>query len=254
MGICACPTGRTHRCRPSSISARRCSRTTRAKPCRSPSAPAPISPCSSSAIRLRQTSPAPRSRPIVAHRISATGALTDAVTARAAATGHRAHGAGRDVAAPVRCLRRRRLPVIYYGGPATSSSTYIEGRFVAPDATLGTPFRISPDFSYTAITPRVVFDGTNFIVADGDATGWKLARVTPAGIGARCNRCRRAGSCRPHPHGGERQRRARRLDHERRARPCAPLRARPHGARWRADQRGRHGRHTVGGDGRFLRW
>jgi len=42
--------------------------------------------------------------------------------------------------------------VIYYGGPATSSSTYIEGRFVAPDATLGTPFRISPDFSYSAIT------------------------------------------------------------------------------------------------------
>ncbi len=27
----------------------------------------------------------------------------------------------------------------------------------------------------------MVFDGSNFIVATGDATGWRLARVTPAG-------------------------------------------------------------------------
>ena len=73
--------------------------------------------------------------------------------------------------------------VIYYGvDRRRPRSTFIEGRFVAPDATLGTPFRISPDFSYSAITPNVVFDGTNFIVAYGDATGWKLARVTPAGM------------------------------------------------------------------------
>jgi hypothetical protein len=72
--------------------------------------------------------------------------------------------------------------VTYCGSPATFSSTYIEGRFVAIDGTLGEPSRISPDFSYSAITPNVVFDGADFMVAYRDATGWKLAGVTPTGM------------------------------------------------------------------------
>jgi len=55
--------------------------------------------------------------------------------------------------------------VIYYGDRRRSSSTYIEGRFVAPTQRWARRSRISPDFSYSAITPRVVSDGTNFVVA-----------------------------------------------------------------------------------------
>lgn len=118
---------------------------------------------------------------IVAHRISATGVLTDASPLVLLPQGVAPMAPGVTSRHPSVAYGGGAFLVIYYGGPATSSSTYIEGRFVAPDATLGTPFRISPDFSYSAITPRVVFDGTNFVVAYGDTTGWKLARVTPAG-------------------------------------------------------------------------
>jgi hypothetical protein len=71
--------------------------------------------------------------------------------------------------------------VVYCGGSGLTSSTYIEGQLRSPDGTGGPPFRISPDFSFNGISPRVVFDGTNFIVATGDATGWRLTRVTPGG-------------------------------------------------------------------------
>lgn len=118
---------------------------------------------------------------IVAHRISATGVLTDAIPLVLLPQGIAPMAPGVTSRHPAVAFGGGTFLVIYYGGPATSSSTYIEGRFVAPDGTLGAPFRISPDFSYSAISPNVVFDGANFIVAYGDATGWKLARVTPVG-------------------------------------------------------------------------
>jgi hypothetical protein len=119
---------------------------------------------------------------VVAHRISANGVLTDAAPLVLLPQGIAPAAPGVTSRHPSVAYGGGAFLVIYYGGPATSSSTYIEGRFVAPDGTLGTQFRISPDFSYSAITPSVVFDGANFIVAYGDATGWKLARVTPAGM------------------------------------------------------------------------
>lgn len=118
---------------------------------------------------------------IVAHRFAATGVLTDVTPIELLPAGPAPMVPGVTSRHPALAYGGGRFLVIHYGGPGTSSSTYVEGRFVAPDGTVGAPFRISPDFMYNAVPLAVVFDGANFVVAFQDAAGWKLARVTPAG-------------------------------------------------------------------------
>ncbi len=67
--------------------------------------------------------------------------------------------------------------VVYCGGSAVTSTTWVEGRLVAPDGTVGPPLRISPDFTYAGQPPVVVFDGTHHVVGWADSGGWRLARV-----------------------------------------------------------------------------
>jgi hypothetical protein len=73
--------------------------------------------------------------------------------------------------------------VVTLGPPVTSTRTYVEGRFVGADGTVGPAFRISPDFAYDRGGLLVAYDGGNFVVAWNESvtTGWMLARVTPAG-------------------------------------------------------------------------
>ena len=118
---------------------------------------------------------------IVAQRISPAGVVTDAVPIVVVPQGIAPMIPGVTSRLPQVAFGGGRFLVVYCGGPAISSSTYIEGRFIEPDGTLGAPFRISPDFTFNGVSPRVVFDGTNFIVATGDGLGWRLARVTPGG-------------------------------------------------------------------------
>lgn len=118
---------------------------------------------------------------IVAQRISAAGVVTDPAPVVLVPQGIAPATPGTQSRLPQVAYGGGSFLVVYCGGPAISSSTYIEGQLRAPDGTGGAPFRISPDFTFAGIPPRVVFDGSNFIVATGDATGWRLTRVTPSG-------------------------------------------------------------------------
>ena len=118
---------------------------------------------------------------VVGQRISPAGVVTDPVPFVLVPQGIAPAMPGMTSRLPQVAYGGGSFLVVYCGGPAISSSTYIEGQLRAPDGTGGPPFRISPDFTFAGIAPRVVFDGTNFIVATGDATGWRLTRVTPGG-------------------------------------------------------------------------
>ena len=118
---------------------------------------------------------------IVGQRISPAGVVTDPVPFVIVPQGIAPMTPGVTSRLPQVAYGGGNFLVVYCGGPATSSSTYLEGQLRAPDGTGGPPFRISPDFTFNGISPRVVFDGANFIVATGDATGWRLTRVTPGG-------------------------------------------------------------------------
>lgn len=118
---------------------------------------------------------------IVAQRISPAGVVTDPVPFVLVPQGIAPAMPGISSRLPQVAYGGGAFLVVYCGGPAITSTTYIEGQLRAPDGTGGVPFRISPDFTFNGISPRVVFDGTNFIVAAGDATGWRLTRVTPTG-------------------------------------------------------------------------
>lgn len=118
---------------------------------------------------------------IVAQRIAPSGALTDAVPFVLLPQGIAPAMPGMTARLPQVAFGGDRFLVVYCGGDGVTSQTYTEGRLVAPDGTASAPFRISPTYTFYGLSPRVVFDGSNFIVATGDATGWRLARVTPAG-------------------------------------------------------------------------
>jgi len=118
---------------------------------------------------------------IVAQRISPAGVVIDPVPIVLVPQGIAPAMPGTTSRLPQVAYGGGNFRVVYCGGSAITSSTYIEGQLRAPDGTGGPPFRISPDFTFNGISPRVVFDGSNFIVATGDATGWRLTRVTPSG-------------------------------------------------------------------------
>jgi hypothetical protein len=118
---------------------------------------------------------------VVAQRIAPTGALTDTAPFVLVPQGIAPAMPGMTARLPQVAFGGDRFLVVYCGGDGITSQAYTEGQLVAPDGTTSVPFRISPSYTFNGLSPRVVFDGANFIVATGDATGWRLARVTPAG-------------------------------------------------------------------------
>lgn len=118
---------------------------------------------------------------IVVQRIAPNGTLTDAVPHVLVPQGTAPMMPGLVSRLPTLAFGGGQFLVVYCAGSGVTSQTWIEGRFVAPDGSTGVPFRISPDYAFNGKAPRVVFDGTNFVVATPDNAGWRLARVTPAG-------------------------------------------------------------------------
>jgi hypothetical protein len=120
---------------------------------------------------------------IVAQRIAPSGTPIDATPFELLAPGRAPTANGIGTRRPAAAFGGGRFLVVHHGSPTDAGgiTTRLEGRFVAPDGTVGEPFRVSPDFTHGPIGPDVVFDGTDFVVAWAEPSGWRLASVTAAG-------------------------------------------------------------------------